>query len=96
MAACAGNAERRDDKMRRLRSEYADAVANYFSRYDAGSASAPDQATYNQIYVDLPRTNPGMALFQVPSTRQEQLVVCQVRLTASLFQVPRVQQSLHR
>ena len=56
--------------MNRLRSEYADAVANYFDKYDPARASAPDQATYNQIHVDLPRTNPAMSLFQVPEVQQ--------------------------
>jgi hypothetical protein len=60
-----GNADRRLDKLERLRAEYTDAVKNYFDKYDPEHASAHDKVTYCQIFVDLPRTNPAMHLFQV-------------------------------
>ncbi|EKX50435.1 hypothetical protein GUITHDRAFT_66915, partial [Guillardia theta CCMP2712] len=65
-----GNAERREDKMNRLRLEYADAVVHYFDKYDPEKASLYDKTMYNQIYVDLPRTNPSMPLFQNEQVQQ--------------------------
>lgn len=59
------NVDRREAMMVRLRGEYADAVAKYFECYDEASASAYDRTMYNQIAVDLPRTNPSMHLFQL-------------------------------
>ena len=58
------NSDRRESKMARLRAEYTDAVAKYFETYDAASASPYDRTMYNQIAVDLPRTNPSVMLFQ--------------------------------
>ena len=40
-----GNADRRQEKMARLRSEYADAVMNYFDKYDPDCASAHDKVS---------------------------------------------------
>ena len=40
-----GNADRREDKLKRLRSEYADAVVNYFDKYDPERASAHDKVS---------------------------------------------------
>jgi hypothetical protein len=58
------NSDRREAKMSRLRAEYADAVVKYFDSYDPASASPYDRTMYNQIAVDLPRTNPSVQLFQ--------------------------------
>jgi hypothetical protein len=58
------NSDRREAKMARLRAEYADAVVKYFDSYDPSSASPYDRTMYNQIAVDLPRTNPSVQLFQ--------------------------------
>jgi len=58
------NSDRREAKMTRLRAEYADAVVKYFDSYDPASASPYDRTMYNQIAVDLPRTNPSVQLFQ--------------------------------
>ena len=58
------NSDRREAKMARLRAEYADAVVKYFDSYDPSSASPYDRTMFNQIAVDLPRTNPSVQLFQ--------------------------------
>jgi len=61
-----GNKGRREEKMAGLRSEYGEAVANYFDKYNPDSADEYHRVMYNQIAVDLPRTNPSMPLFQSP------------------------------
>lgn len=52
--------------MARKRQEYADAVKLAFAKGKAGL----DQATWHQIYIDVPRTNPGVRLWQFEATQR--------------------------
>eukprot|EP00960_Hanusia_phi_P070191 767257-Hanusia_phi.AAC.2 len=49
VSRCAGNAERREDKMNRLRLEYVDAVVHYFDKYDPEKASVSPLPTSCRI-----------------------------------------------
>lgn len=57
---------RRVSVLARKRQEYADAVRLAFSRGEA----ALDATLWHQIRIDVPRTNPGVPLWQFPSTQK--------------------------
>lgn len=59
-------AERRKMVLKRKRQEYADAVKAAFSKGDAGL----DVPIWHQIHIDVPRTNPGIPLWQFPATQK--------------------------
>lgn len=81
------NASRRIAVLARKRQEYADAVKLAFAKGKSGL----DQATWHQIYIDVPRTNPGVRLWQFEATqRVRSFSIC---LTSP---VRRVAQSLER
>lgn len=50
----------------RKRQEYAEAVRSAFHRGE----SAMDAQLWHQIRIDVPRTNPGVPLWQFPSTQK--------------------------
>ncbi|KAI9314803.1 rab-GTPase-TBC domain-containing protein [Dichotomocladium elegans] len=59
------NMARRIDTLARKRKEYSDAVSSSYSRGTAGL----DQKLWHQIHIDVPRTNPGAALYQYETTQ---------------------------
>ncbi|KAG0164362.1 GTPase-activating protein [Apophysomyces sp. BC1015] len=59
------NSARRVATLARKRKEYADSVAASYSRGTAGL----DQALWHQIHIDIPRTNPGIPLYQYEATQ---------------------------
>jgi len=50
----------------RKRKEYIDSVSQAYARGIAGL----DQTIWHQIHIDVPRTNPGTALYQCETTQQ--------------------------
>lgn len=56
-------AERRVSVLARKRQEYSDAVRLAFGK-------GLDQTIWHQIHIDVPRTNPGIALWQFPATQR--------------------------
>ncbi|KAK9719614.1 GTPase-activating protein, variant 2 [Basidiobolus ranarum] len=60
------NAERRAQTLARKRKEYEDAVAQTFSRGEAGL----DEEMWHQITIDVPRTNSEVALYRHPVTQE--------------------------
>ncbi|CAO3701641.1 unnamed protein product [Rhizopus microsporus] len=54
------NSARREATLARKRKEYLDSVAGTYARGTAGL----DQALWHQIHIDIPRTNPGIPLYQ--------------------------------
>ncbi|CAG8772887.1 9373_t:CDS:2, partial [Racocetra fulgida] len=50
----------------RKRKEYEDSVSQAYARGVAGL----DQTIWHQIHIDVPRTNPGIALYQYETTQQ--------------------------
>ncbi|KAG0936957.1 hypothetical protein G6F29_010193 [Rhizopus arrhizus] len=59
------NSARREATLARKRKEYLDSVAVTYSRGTAGL----DQALWHQIHIDIPRTNPGIPLYQNEATQ---------------------------
>lgn len=59
-------AERRVAVLARKRQEYSDAVRLAFGKGQSGL----DQTIWHQIHIDVPRTNPGVALWQFPATQR--------------------------
>ncbi|KAL1923840.1 uncharacterized protein VTP21DRAFT_8820 [Calcarisporiella thermophila] len=60
------NSDRRAATLARKRKEYEDSVAQAFARGQSGL----DQTIWHQIRIDVPRTNPGIPLYQCPTTQQ--------------------------
>ncbi|KAI8991239.1 RabGAP/TBC [Mycotypha africana] len=60
------NSARRGQTLARKRKEYSDSVAVTYARGIAGL----DQALWHQIHIDIPRTNPGIPLYQCEATQQ--------------------------
>ncbi|KAI8393921.1 rab-GTPase-TBC domain-containing protein [Radiomyces spectabilis] len=59
------NSARRVATLARKRKEYSDSVAASYARGIAGL----DQALWHQIHIDIPRTNPGVPLYQYEATQ---------------------------
>ncbi|KAI7870214.1 rab-GTPase-TBC domain-containing protein [Spinellus fusiger] len=59
------NSTRRSATLARKRKEYADSVAASYTRGTAGL----DQTLWHQIHIDIPRTNPGIPLYQYEITQ---------------------------
>ncbi|KAI9317749.1 rab-GTPase-TBC domain-containing protein [Dichotomocladium elegans] len=59
------NMARRAETLARKRKEYADSVAISYAKGVAGL----DQALWHQIHIDIPRTNPGVPLYQYEATQ---------------------------
>ncbi|KAI8076519.1 rab-GTPase-TBC domain-containing protein [Gilbertella persicaria] len=59
------NSARRETTLARKRKEYADSVTAAYARGTAGL----DQALWHQIHIDIPRTNPGIPLYQYEATQ---------------------------
>ncbi|KAI7898655.1 rab-GTPase-TBC domain-containing protein [Cokeromyces recurvatus] len=59
------NSTRREITLARKRKEYSDSVAVTYARGTAGL----DQALWHQIHIDIPRTNPGIPLYQCEATQ---------------------------
>ncbi|KAF7726768.1 GTPase-activating protein [Apophysomyces ossiformis] len=59
------NSARRVATLARKRKEYADSVAATYSRGTSGL----DQTLWRQIHIDIPRTNPGIPLYQYEATQ---------------------------
>ncbi|KAI7879223.1 rab-GTPase-TBC domain-containing protein [Mucor mucedo] len=59
------NSARREITLARKRKEYADSVTATYARGTAGL----DQALWHQIHIDIPRTNPGIPLYQYEATQ---------------------------
>ncbi|KAI7849226.1 rab-GTPase-TBC domain-containing protein [Circinella umbellata] len=59
------NSARRVTALAQKRKEYSDSVAASYSRGTAGL----DQALWHQIHIDIPRTNPGVPLYQYEATQ---------------------------
>ncbi|KAI8145440.1 rab-GTPase-TBC domain-containing protein [Fennellomyces sp. T-0311] len=59
------NSARRVTALAQKRKEYADSVAASYARGTAGL----DQALWHQIHIDIPRTNPGVPLYQYEATQ---------------------------
>lgn len=57
------NASRRDQTLRRKRSDYRDAMAQHYD-IDDDSRSTQEQETLRQVLVDVPRTQPDIPLFR--------------------------------
>ncbi|RHZ90101.1 hypothetical protein Glove_8g34 [Diversispora epigaea] len=60
------NSDRRVATLARKRKEYEDSVSQAYSR----GISGLDQTIWHQIHIDVPRTNPGTALYQYETTQQ--------------------------
>lgn len=65
------NSARREITLARKRKEYSDSVTATYARGIAGL----DQALWHQIHIDIPRTNPGIPLYQYEAT---QLVITNI------------------
>lgn len=59
------NSARREMTLARKRKEYADSVTATYARGTSGL----DQALWHQIHIDIPRTNPGIPLYQCEATQ---------------------------
>lgn len=59
------NSTRRESTLARKRKEYLDSVTATYAKGIAGL----DQALWHQIHIDIPRTNPGIPLYQCESTQ---------------------------
>ncbi|KAK4510963.1 GTPase-activating protein [Mucor velutinosus] len=59
------NSARREITLARKRKEYSDSVTATYARGIAGL----DQALWHQIHIDIPRTNPGIPLYQYEATQ---------------------------
>lgn len=59
------NSARREITLARKRKEYSDSVTVTYARGTAGL----DQALWHQIHIDIPRTNPGIPLYQYEATQ---------------------------
>ncbi|KAI8335259.1 rab-GTPase-TBC domain-containing protein [Choanephora cucurbitarum] len=59
------NSARRETTLARKRKEYSDSVTATYARGTAGL----DQALWHQIHIDIPRTNPGIPLYQYEATQ---------------------------
>ncbi|KAI8646979.1 rab-GTPase-TBC domain-containing protein [Parasitella parasitica] len=59
------NSARREITLARKRKEYSDSVTATYARGVAGL----DQALWHQIHIDIPRTNPGIPLYQYEATQ---------------------------
>ncbi|KAI8350390.1 rab-GTPase-TBC domain-containing protein [Blakeslea trispora] len=59
------NSARRETTLARKRKEYLDSVTATYARGTAGL----DQALWHQIHIDIPRTNPGIPLYQYEATQ---------------------------
>ncbi|ORY93272.1 rab-GTPase-TBC domain-domain-containing protein [Syncephalastrum racemosum] len=59
------NSARREATLARKRKEYTDSVAITYARGTAGL----DQTLWHQIHIDIPRTNPGVPLYQYEATQ---------------------------
>ncbi|RUS22645.1 rab-GTPase-TBC domain-containing protein, partial [Endogone sp. FLAS-F59071] len=68
------NSDRRVATLARKRKEYEDGVSAAYARGIAGL----DQALWHQIHIDVPRTNPGIPLYQYDATQQclERILYC--------------------
>ncbi|KAF9982460.1 GTPase-activating protein [Mortierella antarctica] len=68
------NSDRRNVALERKRKEYQDGVQQTFSRGIEGL----DQTIWHQVFIDVPRTNPKMALFQNQTTQRclERILYC--------------------
>ncbi|CAG8529959.1 6072_t:CDS:10 [Funneliformis caledonium] len=60
------NADRQVKTLARKRKEYIDLVSQTYSKGIAGL----NQTIWHQIHIDVPRTNPGIALYQYETTQQ--------------------------
>ncbi|CAG8618153.1 1498_t:CDS:10, partial [Paraglomus occultum] len=60
------NSDRRVATLARKRKEYEDSVSQAYAKGIAGL----DQSIWHQIHIDVPRTNPGIALYQYETTQQ--------------------------
>lgn len=60
---------RREETIARKRALYRDAVAQHYSSQPLAGGARDEDATIRQISVDIPRTSPGLALFQVDHVR---------------------------
>ncbi|KAF9978101.1 GTPase-activating protein [Actinomortierella ambigua] len=68
------NADRRSVALERKRKEYQDGVQKTFAKGIEGL----DQTIWHQVFIDVPRTNPKLALFQNPTTQRclERILYC--------------------
>ncbi|KAF9578658.1 GTPase-activating protein, partial [Lunasporangiospora selenospora] len=68
------NSDRRNVALERKRKEYQDGVHQTFARGIEGL----DQTIWHQVFIDVPRTNPKMALFQNQTTQRclERILYC--------------------
>ncbi|KAF9918215.1 GTPase-activating protein [Linnemannia zychae] len=68
------NSDRRNLALERKRKEYQDGVQQTFARGIEGL----DQTIWHQVFIDVPRTNPKMALFQNQTTQRclERILYC--------------------
>ncbi|KAG0364745.1 GTPase-activating protein, partial [Gamsiella multidivaricata] len=68
------NSDRRNVALERKRKEYQDGVQQTFARGIEGL----DQTIWHQVFIDVPRTNPKMALFQNQATQRclERILYC--------------------
>ncbi|KAI8361454.1 rab-GTPase-TBC domain-containing protein [Mortierella sp. GBAus27b] len=68
------NSDRRNVALERKRKEYQDGVQQTFARGIEGL----DQTIWHQVFIDVPRTNPKMALFQNQTTQRclERILYC--------------------
>lgn len=66
------NSDRRNVALERKRKEYQDGVQQTFARGIEGL----DQTIWHQVFIDVPRTNPKMALFQNETTQRVCLLCC--------------------
>ncbi|CAI2164927.1 20418_t:CDS:10 [Funneliformis geosporum] len=60
------NADRQVKTLARKRKEYIDLISQTYSKGIAGL----NQTIWHQIHIDVPRTNPGIALYQYETTQQ--------------------------
>ncbi|KAF9986404.1 GTPase-activating protein [Modicella reniformis] len=68
------NSDRRNVALERKRKEYQDGVQQTFAKGIEGL----DQVIWHQVFIDVPRTNPKMALFQNQTTQRclERILYC--------------------
>lgn len=63
---CPCNSDRRKATLARKRREYEDSAGMAFAKGTSGL----DQTIWHQVHIDVPRTNPGIRLYQYPTTQK--------------------------
>lgn len=75
------NSARREITLARKRKEYSDSVTATYARGTAGL----DQALWHQIHIDIPRTNPGIPLYQYEATQLVSVLCMYIAIYIYIF-----------